>query len=78
MKTLTLLCAGACVLLFADGAAAHDTGKPHKHSAKKMHAVQPAPAKDLTPNTGTTRAAPRRRSVIGGSPEACRAAARGV
>ena len=31
MKIPTLLCAGACVLLLAGGAAAHDTGKPHKH-----------------------------------------------
>lgn len=46
MKTLTLLCAAACVLLFAGGAFAHDTGKPHKHRTHKAQAAQPAPPKD--------------------------------
>ena len=31
MKIPTLLCTTACALLLAGGAAAHETGKPHKH-----------------------------------------------
>jgi hypothetical protein len=46
MKVSTLTCAAACVLLLAGGAAAHESGKPHKHRGKKVQAVQPAPPKD--------------------------------
>jgi hypothetical protein len=46
MRSPTLLCAAASVLLLAGGASAHETGKPHKHRAKKVQAVQPAPPKD--------------------------------
>ena len=31
MNIPTLLCTTACALLLAGGAAAHETGKPHKH-----------------------------------------------
>ena len=46
MKIPTLLCGGACVLLLAGGAAAHETGKPHKHRAHKAQTAQPAQPKD--------------------------------
>ena len=46
MKTLTLLGAGACALLLANGALAHETGKPHKHRVHKAQAVKPAQPKD--------------------------------
>jgi hypothetical protein len=41
MKIPTLLCAIACVLLLAGGAAAHETGKPHKHRTQKAQTVKP-------------------------------------
>ena len=46
MKAQTLLCASAALLLFAGSAAAHDTGKPHKHRAQKAQTVKPANRKD--------------------------------
>ena len=46
MKIPTLLCAGACVLLLAGAAAAHETGKPHKHRTHKAQTVKPAQPKD--------------------------------
>ena len=45
-KIPILLCAGACVLLLAGGAAAHETGKPHKHRIHNTRAAQPAQPKD--------------------------------
>ncbi len=64
MKIPTLLCATACALLLAGGAAAHETGKPHKHRAQKAQTSRsPRSRKTLTRNTGTTRAARRRRSA---------------
>jgi len=45
MKIPTLFCAGACLLL-AGGAAAHETGKPHKHRTHKTHVVKPVQPKD--------------------------------
>ena len=50
MKIPTLLCATACALLLAGGAAAHETGKPHKHRAQKAQTVKPVkPAKPKDP-----------------------------
>jgi len=57
MKIPTLLCATACALLLAGGAAAHETGKPHKHRAQKAQTVKPVtpagtvstPAASVTP-----------------------------
>jgi hypothetical protein len=46
MKTLTLFCASACLLLLAGGASAHETGKPHKHRAAKAQTVKPVKPKD--------------------------------
>ena len=40
MKVSTLTCAAACVLLLAGGAAAHESGKPHKHPAYKTHSAK--------------------------------------
>ena len=50
MKIPTLLCATACALLLAGGAAAHETGKAHKHRAQKAQTVKPVqPAKPKDP-----------------------------
>ena len=69
MKIPTLLCATACALLLAGGAAAHETGKPHKHRAQKAQTVKPVSRQSRrTPTrpTGTIRAARRRRSATPG------------
>ena len=46
MKITTLLCAGACLLLLAGGANAHQTGKPHKHRTHKAQVAKPVQSKD--------------------------------
>jgi hypothetical protein len=47
MKIRILLCAGASLLLFAAIAAAHETGKPHKHHrSHKAQAMKPVQPKD--------------------------------
>ena len=46
MNIPTLLCTAACVLLLAGGAAAHETGKPHKHRTQKAQVAKPAKPKD--------------------------------
>jgi hypothetical protein len=46
MQIPTLFCAGACLLLLGSAAAAHETGKPHKHRTHKTHVVKPVQPKD--------------------------------